>query len=328
MDIEPTNTFALFGGGPVLVNLANHLKSTGSSVHVFTSERLLDYTGEGSSLPEIMAAQDIPCAVTSNIGDESSAAEIASSGGIGISFGAPWIFRSAFIDLWNGRLLNSHPAPLPEHRGGGGYSWRILMKDRRGATCVHVVTPGLDEGNIVWYEPLIFSDDCLVPADYESAQVNSDIKSLRTLVEQIKQGTSLTSTPQDHSISSYFPRLETDTHGWIDWSLSVEDVIRSIRAFDQPYAGASTTLNGNDVRIRGAQIADDVTFHPFQAGLIYRDYDGRHFIACKGGGISVDKIELESSLAKPKNSVRLGDRLFTPAKKLQAALEYRATYRP
>jgi methionyl-tRNA formyltransferase len=203
------------------------------------------------------------------------------------------------------------------------------MDDRRGATCVHVVTQGLDEGDIVWYEPYQFNDECLVPADYESTQVSKDIESLHTLVDKFKQGVSLDPTKQDHVASTYFPRLETDTHGWIDWSQSVEDVIRAIRAFDRPYAGASTTLNGHDVRIRGAQIADDdFTFHPFQAGLIYRKLGERHFVACADRGISIDKIDLEASSADQKNSVRLGDRLFSPAVKLQAALEYRATYRP
>ncbi len=328
MRIEPTNNFALLGGGPVLVNLAKYLNDGGSNVRVFTSERLLDYSGEKSSLPEIMNAHGIPCTVAANIGKDTDAIDIASSGGIGISFGAPWIFRSAFIDLWNTRLLNSHPAPLPQHRGGGGYSWRILMNDRRGATCVHTITTGLDEGDIAWYEPYKFADDCLIPADYEAAQVHNDIQSLRIIVDNFKKGTSLKLEPQDHSSSTYFPRLETDTHGWIDWSHSAEDIVSSIRAFDQPYPGASTTLNDHHVRIRGAHPANgELTFHPFQAGLIYRMIGDNYFIACNGGGISVEEITFQSSSGN-KNSVRLGDRLFSPAAKLENAFEYRAIYRP
>jgi methionyl-tRNA formyltransferase len=328
MNTEPIDSFALFGGGPVLVDLAKFLHINGSSVHVFTSERLIDYSGEEASIPAIMDALEIPHSVTANIGKNEQAKKIASAGGIGLSFGAPWIFRSAFIDLWEGRLLNSHPAPLPEHRGGGGYSWRILMNDHRGATCVHVVTPGLDEGDIVWYKPYQFSNDCLVPSDYESAQVRNDIESLRTLVDNFKQGTSLGITEQDHTASTYFPRLETDTHGWIDWSDAAAEITLSIRAFDHPYAGASTTINGHKVRIRGAQLADDgLVFHPFQAGLIYRSIGGKYFIACNDSGISVEAIEFEGS-SDPKNSVRLGDRLFSPVEKLQTAFEYRVTYRP
>jgi methionyl-tRNA formyltransferase len=328
LNIEPTNTFALFGGGPVLVDLAKHLQANGSTVYVFTSERLIDYSGEEANIPSIMESFGIPCTITANIGNDEQAKGIASAGGIGISFGAPWIFRSAFIDLWNGRLLNSHPAPLPQHRGGGGYSWRILMNDQRGATCVHIVTTGLDEGDIVWYEQYEFSDECQVPADYEAAQVANDINSLRSLTEKFKQGISLDLTEQDHTTSTYFPRLETDTHGWVDWSLPADEIIRSIRAFDKPYAGVSTTLNETTVRISGAQLAnDDLSFHPFQAGLIYRSFEGRHFVACGDVGISVEEIIIRSS-TEQKNSVRLGDRLFTPASKLESAREYRAIYRP
>jgi len=326
LNIHPTNSFALFGGGLVLVELATYLKSIGASVHVFTSERLAESTGKESTLAEQMADLNIPCNVTPKIDKDVDAADIATSGGIGLSFGAPWIFRASFIDLWEGRLLNSHPAPLPQHRGGGGYSWRILMNERRGETCVHVVTPGLDEGDIVWAKPYIFGEECLVPTDYESVAVCRDILSLRELLDTFRNGTSLPLTAQDHSSSSYFPRLKTDTHGWVNWTHTADEIVRFVRAFDQPYAGASTTIRGHDVRIMGAHLADDsLTFHPFQAGLIYRISDGQYFIASNGGGIRVSEITPYST---ENPLLQLGDRLVTPNVKLDAALEIRASYRP
>jgi methionyl-tRNA formyltransferase len=326
ININPANRFALFGGGPVLVQLAMYLKSAGVSVHVFTSKRLAESTGTEATLAEQMAELNIPCNVTANIGNDVDATDIADGGGIGLSFGAPWIFKTSFIDLWDGRLFNSHPAPLPQHRGGGGYSWRILMNERRGETCVHVVTPGLDEGAIVWSKPYVFGEECLIPTDYETVAVSRDIVSLRELLGKLQNGTSLPLTAQNHSSSTYFPRLNTDIHGWINWTHTADDIVRFIRAFDQPYAGASTTVLGHDVRITGAHLADEsLTFHPFQAGLIYRVSEGQYFIASNGGGIRISNITPYST---EHLLPQLGDRLVTPNVKLDAAFEIRTSYRP
>ena len=49
------------------------------------------------------------------------------------------------------------------------------------------------------------------------------------------------------------------------------DVERFICAFDEPYVGASTNLNGDIVRIKSVCLSQqDGFFHHFQSGLIYR----------------------------------------------------------
>ena len=65
--------------------------------------------------------------------------------------------------------------------------------------------------------------------------INNFRKSAKTLPE-IKQ---------DESISTYFPRLSSDVHFWINWSWSCEDLVSFIRAFGEPYDGAKTRISSN-----------------------------------------------------------------------------------
>ena len=52
---------------------------------------------------------------------------------IALSFGARWIINKKLRDdLFRGLVLNAHGARLPNDRGGGGFSWRIMRGDRIG----------------------------------------------------------------------------------------------------------------------------------------------------------------------------------------------------
>ena len=62
---------------------------------------------------------------------------------LGISIGAPFIFKDEDIKEFNGNLINSHGAPLPSFKGGGGFSWRIMQKDKRGTILVHLISEGM-----------------------------------------------------------------------------------------------------------------------------------------------------------------------------------------
>ena len=66
----------------------------------------------------------------------------------------------------------------------------------------------------------------------------------------------------------YWPRLNTDAHGYINWSNDVEDIEKFICAFDDPYKGAITYFNDNKIRVKKVFLMKtDGIFHPFQNGI-------------------------------------------------------------
>jgi methionyl-tRNA formyltransferase len=54
---------------------------------------------------------------------------------------------------------------------------------------------------------------------------------------------------QEEKDSTYFPRLNSLNQGFIDWEWDCGEALRFIRAFDDPYCGASTFLNERRVFI-------------------------------------------------------------------------------
>ena len=123
---------------------------------------------------------------------------------------------------------------------------------------------------------------------------------------------------QPEYLSTYWPRLDTATHGWIDWRWDAALLERFVCAFDEPYGGAQTLLKGRTVRLKQAFAnREDQTFHPFQSGIVYRANKRWLCIAVEGGSIVVEDLRDEkgdSVLAE----VRAGDAFATPPTKLQA----------
>lgn len=123
------------------------------------------------------------------------------------------------------------------------------------------------------------------------------------------------------------PRLNTDLNGFIDWSLNADEVERFICAFDSPYKGASTFLNGKRVFLkRVSTSAQDGRFHTFQNGLIYRKSKDWVCIALKGATLIVEEMCSEDGKNILKD-LKVGDRLYTPQSFLENAID-RVIYTP
>ncbi len=124
---------------------------------------------------------------------------------------------------------------------------------------------------------------------------------------------------QDHSRSTYWPRLDTALHAAIDWNWPAAEVERFIRAFDEPYGGAYTYLNGHRVRLKGCfPVQGEPVFHPFQAGLVYRIHQEQWHVACVGGNLRIERM-LSDDAAEDPLTLLPGDRLWTPASVLEQA---------
>ena len=87
-------------------------------------------------------------------------------------------------------------------------------------------------------------------------------------------------------------------------------------AFDNPFDGASTYLSNSKVHFHNViKINESFSFHPFQAGLIYRINDSEVYIAARKGGICVKDLKADKS-----NKIRVGLRFVTPPEILFSAL--------
>jgi phosphoribosylglycinamide formyltransferase-1 len=70
------------------------------------------------------------------------------------------LFTPAFVRLWNGRMLNIHPALLPQFKGLHTHRRALEAEVKRHGATVHFVVPEMDSGPIVAQESVpVFESD-------------------------------------------------------------------------------------------------------------------------------------------------------------------------
>ena len=138
--------------------------------------------------------------------------------------GYPWLVRD-----WEAHLpyaVNFHPSPLPLGRGPYPLFQAILDRMERWGVTAHALEPNFDTGPIVAQDifPLTAREDhdillakCQMAAKRLAASLAEDLP--RLWAEARPQGP-----------GTYWPRM-TQAQRTLDWSRSVHEVLRTIRAF-------------------------------------------------------------------------------------------------
>jgi len=329
MNFGKIDQWILFGGGPILSGLSLKLKEHQFKVFVVTSDRhFCDFINisEKITLRDFLICNDIDFLVSEDVNNDSKVMSKITKNTLGVSIGAAWIFKADFIKMFEGKLLNIHPTRLPQDRGAGGYSWRILRNERLGFSLIHQVDTGVDTGNIINYDEYFYPHSCRFPIDYKNYYVDKTLELLCRFIGNIKKGAEFEAIKQQEYFSTYWPRLNTDKHGFIDWNWRVKDIEQFICAFDTPYKGASTFLNGLRVRLKNCfSVINDGIFHPFQRGFVYKISGSTMFVAAAEGSLIIQSVKDENDI-DIFNNVKIGDRFHTPIKYLEEARQYRAVY--
>jgi len=324
---------ALFGGSWLTAELCRRLAGGPLSVKLFTGPRHLDgaVDGAGTTLRKVVEALGIPYTSTDDINREPALLDYLTESTLGLALGAAWVFQPELAARFNGRLLDFMGIPLPQYRGGAHYCWMILQRSRRGACHLQVIHGGLDtfqKGEIVKSREYFFPATARTPQDYFEASVPIEADFLMEFLEEVAQRRDFVLRPLQETFSTYFPYLYTPRHGYIDWRWSTDEIDRFICAFDSPYQGASTFLDGRRVFLKDCHAEYlDGSFHPFQAGLVYRKTADAIYIATRDGTIVVRQV-LDEDGRSVLEWVRLGQRLYTPQMALDAAFQFEAVYDP
>jgi methionyl-tRNA formyltransferase len=148
------------------------------------------------------------------------------------------------------RFVNVHYAPLPRYRGRATVNWAIINGERTTAITIHVLSPGLDAGNVLFQKlvPIEATDN--VGALY--TKLNELQRwHLGEVVRRHLDGDA--GTPQDESQATYCcTRIPRD--GEIDWTRSATRIHDLIRALTPPYPGAFTYHGGQKLRVWRSEV--------------------------------------------------------------------------
>ena len=247
---------------------------------------------------------------------------------IGISIVTFWIFNAEIIKLFKGHLFNYHGALLPEEKGGGTFTHKILSKFYEGGLNIHRIDLSIDSGPIVLEKRFQFSQECKKTIDFEEFKQNFEEELLDDFLSLILSGKQIKFYPQKKSDSFYFPLLNTKINGVIDWSWKCSDIDIFIKAFDDPYDGASTRYKNKLVHLKGSEvISTEREFHPFQNGIIIKKDNKGVYIASIGGILKVESFFDENN-CNITDDVKLGERLYSPTSMIENSMQEKARYGP
>ncbi len=227
-------------------------------------------------------------------------AKLIDSNTYGLSINSIWKFSKNIINEFNGKLFNYHPANLPEERGAGNLSWKILQNNfKKNTINIHKVEEDLDTGKIVFSKKIKFKKKLCLPNEYYKIISKNEKFFLKEFVDKIIDGKTMKEKKQKGE-KFYWPRLNSDIDGKINWNWKAKDIVLFIKAFSHPFNGAFTFIKKNKIRIFDASIIRNKKFHPFQNGIIYRENNSEIYISNSTGSILIKKINLKSNHSQKK----------------------------
>ena len=252
---------------------------------------------------------DVAYQVLKNLTME-SVRQYSEEGAYAICVNCHWIIPPDIIEVFEGRIFNYHNSALPEQRGAACHSWRIMQGNSYSRMTFHRVDVGVDVGDIALEQEIQYPQSCRNLSENYEYLATFEAGFFRKFIQSV-----VTVYPQANVPSFYWPRLNTEVHGFIDWAWGAQHIQQFCAAFDKPFGGASSFLKGIRVRLRDVEVTDEPqSFHPFQSGLIYRIENGEVFVAAIGGGLRVKDFIIEGEL-----KMRVGMRVVTPPERLYLA---------
>lgn len=166
------------------------------------------------------------------------------------------------LDLPRLGCMNIHASLLPRWRGAAPIHRAIEAGDATTGITIMQMDAGLDTGDMLVREPLP------IAATDTTASLHDRLASLggRLMVETLELAAcgGLHPVPQPAEGITYAHKIEK-AEAALDWSLPAATLARRVRAFD-PFPGASTTFNGEALKVWGALTATDEAASASTAG--------------------------------------------------------------
>lgn len=249
---------------------------------------------------------------------------------LGLAFGASWTFDKKTVKSFiNNHLLDFMVIDLPKYRGGAHYSWMILHRNRYLTLNLQVILDGkqsFQKGPIIKSKSYKIPARAVIPKDYFNFVLSKEKEFMSEFFDQVSGNSNFKLVSIDEVDSTYYPFLSTKDQGCIDWNWTAEQVDLFIKAFDDPYPGASSFIGKSRYFLKSSQIFEKGTqFHPFGAGIVIRKDNDSIFVCANGGLLNIKKV-FDVNGEDVTGQIELGERFFTPSSILDNAKKFRVVY--
>ena len=204
-----------------------------------------------------------------------------------VAFGQ--IIPSEIIHMPKFGCINVHASLLPKYRGASPIQWTVLDGCEYSGVTTMLMDEGIDTGDIL--------ETATVKLDErETGGSLFDRLSLvgaKLLVETLDKAEAgqLHPVKQDDSQSSYV-RMIDKSFGLMDFTQPVEVLERKVRALN-PWPSAFTHMDEKLLKIWDATVIQDSSVKAGDYGKVKTDGKTCFMVACDGGYLSVNELQLE-----------------------------------
>ena len=204
-----------------------------------------------------------------------------------VAFGQ--IIPSEIIHMPKYGCINVHASLLPKYRGASPIQWTVLDGCEYSGVTTMLMDEGIDTGDIL--------ETATVKLDErETGGSLFDRLSLvgaKLLVETLDKAEAgqLHPVKQDDSQSSYV-RMMDKSFGLMDFTQPVEVLERKVRALN-PWPSAFTHMDEKLLKIWDATVIKDSSVKAGDYGKVKTDGKTCFMVACDGGYLSVNELQLE-----------------------------------
>jgi methionyl-tRNA formyltransferase len=178
-----------------------------------------------------------------------------------------------------------HDSLLPRYRGFAPTVTALIKGDREIGVTALAPTQRVDAGPIVAQRSLAISYPIKVQNALEQ-QAALMIDMAIEIVGQWRLG-ELSFTPQLEDEAT-FSVWRDDADYEIDWSNSAHTIERFVNAVGHPYAGASTSVGKERIRVFDVTVLPDMRFEIRDVGKIWNLENGRPTIICGDGMLKIN----------------------------------------
>jgi methionyl-tRNA formyltransferase len=176
---------------------------------------------------------------------------------LAICWGFPWRIPLAALQVPRLGSINSHPAPLPRHRGPIPVSWSIRAGDEHYGVTWHRMDANLDTGGILAQGTVPMRDDEFSFVELGPRIAEVTVGLLPRALERVAAGDP--GDPQPEEDATWAGHFDED-YVEVDWSKTAREIHDQVRAwaFATPAAieGPMAELDGRRVRLTRTSLAD------------------------------------------------------------------------
>ena len=300
---------AIIGRTSILYNCAKILLDNHYEIPlIITSKEAPEYTINSNDFKKL--AEDIGAKFiyTPKINEEEIITNILSLGEIdlAVSINYSGVISQKVINLFRFGLLNAHGGDLPKYRGNACQAWALINGEKKIGLCIHKMIGGeLDSGPIISREYFNVDINTRIGQVYDWIESETPKLVLQS-VNEIKKNKNFVPEYQSLNPSDSlrcYPRNPSD--GKIDWGKSNEDILRLINASSEPFSGAFTSLNEQQVIIWRAEIYENDENYLAVSGQIstINKTDGSIIVICGLSKLRITEIEIDGQRGLPATMI-------------------------